>query len=79
MIGVPPRQKCEMTMAAVSEARLATMRVCGDSLLPPPPPCRARLGRDERAMAFATPPFTGKGESYCRRTDVLRTFDPAPS
>src|SRR5690242_18762070 len=38
VIGVPPRQKCDVTMAAVSEARLATISVCGDSLPPPPPP-----------------------------------------
>lgn len=36
-IGVPPRQKCDTTMAAVTDARLATMSVWGDSLLPPPP------------------------------------------
>jgi hypothetical protein len=35
VIGVPLCQKVEVTIAAVSEARLATIRVCGDSLVPP--------------------------------------------
>src|SRR6185437_3822872 len=35
VIGVPLCQKVEVTIAAVSEARLATIRVCNDSLEPP--------------------------------------------
>src|SRR3954447_20928807 len=35
VMGVPPRQKVEVTIAAVSEARLATISVCGDSFEPP--------------------------------------------
>jgi hypothetical protein len=42
-IGVPPRQKVEVTIAAVSEARLATISVCGDSLVPPS--CERRSDR----------------------------------
>src|SRR5437763_8550884 len=34
-MGVPRCQKVEVTIAAVSEARLATISVCGDSFEPP--------------------------------------------
>src|SRR4051812_47677747 len=35
VIGVPRCQNVDVTIAAVSEARLATIRVCGDNLVPP--------------------------------------------
>ena len=35
VIGVPRLQNVEVTIAAVSEARLATISVCGDSWVPP--------------------------------------------
>jgi hypothetical protein len=43
VIGVPRLQKVEVTIAAVSEARLATISVCGDSVVPPS--CERRSDR----------------------------------
>src|SRR3954454_23595934 len=64
VIGVHLCQKVEVTIAAVSEARLATMRVCGDSLVPP--------------SSFGRRSDTASEGSEAYFTLTCRTFEPAP-
>src|SRR6185437_12829861 len=65
VIGVPLCQKVEVTIAAVSEARLATIRVCSDRVEPPP-------------LSWRLPDIAVEGSETYFLTFTCSTFDPAP-